>query len=175
MRDARAVMHVGIANWRGEKTFPAFPAHAQPSILRIWQEAHGATIQYLNQWWPRSSASRPRSDHLLSSIRIIHDEENAHWCTRLLCHTSSPCWQLVYTKYHFDGLVQDCSIPNALALTILQSCTKPSIDLWFCIPVRIPFNIPPKLSQTQFFFFGLVWLFYIYEYRRRVTSNSFVS
>ena len=22
------------------KTFPAFPAHAQPAILRIWQEAH---------------------------------------------------------------------------------------------------------------------------------------
>ena len=21
--------------------FPAFPAHAQPAILRIWQEAHG--------------------------------------------------------------------------------------------------------------------------------------
>ena len=23
------------------KTFPAFPAHAQPAILRIWKEAHG--------------------------------------------------------------------------------------------------------------------------------------
>ena len=28
------------SQWRG-KTFPAFPAHAQPAILRIWQEAHG--------------------------------------------------------------------------------------------------------------------------------------
>ena len=27
-----------------------------------------------------------------------------------------------------DGLVQDCSISNALALEILQSCTKPSIS-----------------------------------------------
>ena len=40
-------MHVEIANWRfplklvAEKTFPAFPARAQPSILRIWQEAYG--------------------------------------------------------------------------------------------------------------------------------------
>ena len=25
----------------GGKTFPAFPAHVQPAILRIWQEAHG--------------------------------------------------------------------------------------------------------------------------------------
>ena len=27
-------------NRRRGKTFPAFPAHAQPAILRIWQEAH---------------------------------------------------------------------------------------------------------------------------------------
>ena len=26
---------------------------------------------------------------------------------------------------HFDGLVQDCSISSALAMEILQSCTKP--------------------------------------------------
>ena len=31
------------------KTFLAFPAHAQPTILLIWQEAH-----YLNQCWPDS-------------------------------------------------------------------------------------------------------------------------
>ena len=28
---------------------------------------------------------------------------------------------------HFDGLVQDCSISSALAMEILQSCTKPLI------------------------------------------------
>ena len=27
---------------------------------------------------------------------------------------------------HIDGLVQDCSISSALAMEILQSCTKPS-------------------------------------------------
>ena len=27
------------------KTFPAFPAHAQPAILRIWQEAHGSEFE----------------------------------------------------------------------------------------------------------------------------------
>ena len=42
VRDARAVMHAGIANsWfplnsAAGKTFPAFPAHAQPANLRIW-------------------------------------------------------------------------------------------------------------------------------------------
>ena len=39
---ARTVMHAGVANLRfplksvAGKTFPAFPAHAQPAILRIW-------------------------------------------------------------------------------------------------------------------------------------------
>ena len=28
---------------------------------------------------------------------------------------------------HIDGLVQDCSNPSALAMELLQSCTKPSI------------------------------------------------
>ena len=33
---------------RRGKTFPAFPAHAQPAILRIWYEAHGnAQLEYL--------------------------------------------------------------------------------------------------------------------------------
>ena len=44
---ARATIHARIANPRLPlkavvgKTLPAFPAHAQPAILRIWQEAHG--------------------------------------------------------------------------------------------------------------------------------------
>ena len=43
---ARAVMPAGIANQRFplksvvEKTFPAFPTHAQPAIVRILQEGH---------------------------------------------------------------------------------------------------------------------------------------
>ena len=42
VRDARALMQCGIANWRfplksvAGKPIPAFPAHAQPAILRIW-------------------------------------------------------------------------------------------------------------------------------------------
>ena len=31
------------------KSFPAFPAHEQPAILRIWQEAHGLTT-WGNGW-----------------------------------------------------------------------------------------------------------------------------
>ena len=30
--------------------------------------------------------------------------------------------------FHFDGLVQDCSISSVLVIEILQSYTKPSIS-----------------------------------------------
>ena len=46
VRDARVLMHVGIASCRfplklvAGKTVPAFPAHAQLAIWRIWYEAH---------------------------------------------------------------------------------------------------------------------------------------
>ena len=41
VRDARAVMHAGIANYRfplllAGKMFLAFPAYPQPTILGIW-------------------------------------------------------------------------------------------------------------------------------------------
>ena len=44
---------------RREKTFPAFPAHAQPVILRIWQEAHDLR------------------DHFTGKGAIVYDFHNA--------------------------------------------------------------------------------------------------
>ena len=34
------------------KTFPAFPAHAQPAVIRIWKEAHYVTLL---SWWGEST------------------------------------------------------------------------------------------------------------------------
>ena len=41
---------------------------------------------------------------------------------------ASDCYMFLY---HFDGLVQDCSISSALAMDILLPCTKPSISFSF--------------------------------------------
>ena len=38
-------------SWWREKTSPAFQAHAQPAILRIWQEAHGLCFSSLFLIW----------------------------------------------------------------------------------------------------------------------------
>ena len=47
---ARAVMHVGITNpgWQGKRS-RAFPAHAQPVILRIWQRPTNTSI-FATNW-----------------------------------------------------------------------------------------------------------------------------
>ena len=57
VRDAGAVMHVRIATVAG-KTFTAFPTHAQPAILRIWQKAYGGetTVKPLLKGVPNPSA-----------------------------------------------------------------------------------------------------------------------
>ena len=52
-------------------TFPAFPAHAQPAILRIWEEAHGHT-------WLHSTPIYRRTSNLIHpsnfcSFRSISD------------------------------------------------------------------------------------------------------
>ena len=49
MHHGTCVTHVswcmsGSLMRNGGETFPAFPAHAQPAILRIWQEAHSVDI-----------------------------------------------------------------------------------------------------------------------------------
>ena len=40
----RAVMDVGIAHPRWRGNVPGILGHAQPAVLRVWQEAHGRGI-----------------------------------------------------------------------------------------------------------------------------------
>ena len=69
VRDARAVMHVGIANPAvAGKAFPAFPAHPQHTTLRIWQKVHVANHCQQNGAWVNVSWPCPIAvsvDHIL--------------------------------------------------------------------------------------------------------------
>ena len=52
------------------------------------------------------------------------------YCHRMYhMNVTSSSASLIY----IDGLVQECGISSALATEILQSCTKPSIDIWVSI------------------------------------------
>ena len=66
-------------NRRWGKTFRAFPAHAQPAILRIWQEAHGG-------YW--QSLSTCNSSWIVFFKIWIH-QKNCEWW-KLLLITSTP-------------------------------------------------------------------------------------
>ena len=68
VRHARAVTHVGMLFRGGGEMFPASPAHAQPAILRIWQEAHGViqilhTRRYHGCWCLEDVRSHDISNH----------------------------------------------------------------------------------------------------------------
>ena len=61
-----------------------------------------------------------------------------HICTTLPDWVNSLCVKSfgrhVFMNMHFDGLVQDCSNSSALAVGLLQSCTKPSIYTFYTRP-----------------------------------------
>ena len=63
---------------------------------------------------------------------------------RVCQHSVISMWTQAYyiwsrCGHHFDGLMQDCNIPSALAMEILQSFTKPSISTCvFITNLQIP-------------------------------------
>ena len=59
-------------------------------------------------------------------------------------HWHSTCQhygQITATVLYIDGLVQDCSNSSALAMELLQSCTKPSICAWLEIKLLQPLHV----------------------------------
>ena len=55
---------------------------------------------------------------MISTTSIISMYSNDIWCKFMF-------FQMHY-EFNDAGLVQDCSNSNALAMELLQSCTKPS-------------------------------------------------
>ena len=47
-------------------------------------------------------------------------------------------------KYHFDGLVQDCSNSSALAMELLQSSTKPTIYILIELDLKYLSEMVPR-------------------------------
>ena len=74
------------------------------NILKAWS----LTVLYFFQWYPMNRFHASQSQWMLNTKS-----------TKRRKHVS---------RHHISGLVQDCSISSALALDILQSCTKPSIS-----------------------------------------------
>ena len=64
-----------------------------------------------------------------------------HDTTAIMAHCQS-AWQaavnqsMMLLSLHVDGLVQDCSNSSALAMELLQSCSKPS--MWCVIDLTMP-------------------------------------
>ena len=89
-----------------EKTFPAFPVHAQPAILRIWQEAHSKTTNYC------------RSKGIGDATIFIHRSAFVCWC-----------YDLVLSHYRNDDLV-DTHIDVILITITLWLRVTSSLRQW---------------------------------------------
>ena len=77
-------------------------------------------------FWYRCRTFTEHSSAIPCADMVLTEISHHFECTsRTLLYLLSG--KLPYTIYHIDGLVQNCSISSALAMAILQSCTKPSI------------------------------------------------
>ena len=66
------------------KTFPAFPAHAQPAILRIWQEAHVNFDKRDHDFVQKTVMVKCGSTHWpLGDVAVISKMQFSHSCYRL--------------------------------------------------------------------------------------------
>ena len=119
------------------KTFPAFPVHAQPAILRIWEEAIVVNVRFstiaprsLHYWTtPASSvkgSAMPQTGTRktrLESWRESHFNFIPHWGqdnTAAIFQISFPLYFVFWLKFHWK-------IFPMLQLTI---CQQWLIDRW---------------------------------------------
>ena len=93
-------MHAGIVNWRFPlksvvgKTLPAFPAHTQPAILRIWQEAHRILVYSVIS---RASITKLDASYCVAWRRYINSI-NYCPCDFILKPLFHPCILLISSK-----------------------------------------------------------------------------
>ena len=87
------------------------------------------------------------------------------WWAVTGCHGMWRAWQGIYrwsyesshNTYHFDGLVQDCSISSALAVEKLQACAKPLLSLMEVWQVNVkPSSLPSALNYFPCLETGLI-------------------
>ena len=113
--------------------FPAQMASNAENIS-IWWRNHELFGYIRNEW-----RTQRRTRSLLSTREWRHNYDvkyiyiiimlSKYTHARILfdCDDMMSTWGTLVVHIHIDGWVQDCSNSNALAMELLQSCTKPSI------------------------------------------------
>ena len=100
MHHGTCVMHVPWRMWRWrEKTFPAFPAHAQPAILRIcWcsgdagsQEISNHEVDLLHKY-QNATAIYPSMHHFVKGICTCVHISITKWC--IVGYLTNALWEL---------------------------------------------------------------------------------
>ena len=114
------------SRWWG-KTFPAFPAHAQPAILCIWQEAH--CTAYEDLYARNSHKGRDKWWHPTLSVR----------CNYLSLPLINVFWHTCPRMYVIDRTLP-CMSPISLPLDYQAS---PMHIMHDCHRITVSLNLPP--------------------------------
>ena len=130
------------------KAFPAVPAHAQPSILRIWHEAHGWVIscQYLTivgQFRGGDVCSMIWTPYIISDTNFHNISIDA---TRLI---TNPIWELQGNIYLIF------SFPSIFTTALILLNLKWKVPWWYILKTQTMTNIRKCISSFWSSFFSL--------------------
>ena len=81
----------------GKKTFPAFPVHAQPAIIRIWQEAHGTSIHHL-------PLDCQHTGTVMQNFNYSFEAKKSFWINSLVAITRRHNIYMTFTKSYIKKL-----------------------------------------------------------------------
>ena len=129
------------SQWRA-KTFPAFLAHAQPAILRIWQEAHGTSSVNNSCSWLYNILPQPllTFSSLLESLDKILTI-NIHYHIQYFFHQPVPIFNL-FTFGQFRCPI----LPQQLTPVSHRSHVRLPSSCFLCL--TLPFIHVPSWSPT---------------------------
>ena len=125
--------------------FLHYPCHKQPLVMlmillvSLWSHRHS---KFQSHWWYFLLSFQVSNDTWQNLIPLVQRVSSGislveSWkfdsCLTFTTH-------VLHMKYCINGLAQDCSNSSALALELLQSCTKPSV--WYdTVLIRYDCNI----------------------------------
>ena len=143
------------------KTFPAFPAHAQPAILRIWQEAHEfdynawmAIIWWYDWVWLRNYMHTHCLLYHISdflnlwgmSSQVVHLGDIIFYCRNYVLS----CMKVIWPKW-LDIVIADRRESRTLGTKLLHKTQSKGYVYGskFILPISLLLNSPAIGAHAQ--------------------------
>ena len=108
----------------------------------IWRHRSGSTSAHV------INCCTTAPSHYRNRCWRMNNQARWQSCRKIQIGNTSIAHTVQWVKWYIECVVQDCSISSALAMEILQSCTKASIySIWELPMIRTKHYIKPQIRD----------------------------